>query len=87
MKTVLKKVEAGSLDTNISVGAICGIEEAIKGIRAVENHSIAGKIIVYPACENLQLTELENLKETMPNVSDCLTDGLWNKKAESELLK
>jgi len=87
MKTVLKKVEDGSLDTNISVGAICGIEDAIKGIRAVENHSIAGKIIVYPSCRDLQLTVLESIGETMPDVNGCLEDGLWNKEAESVLLK
>jgi threonine dehydrogenase-like Zn-dependent dehydrogenase len=86
MKTVLKKVEDGSLDTNISVGAICGIEDAIKGIRAVENHSIAGKIIVYPSCRDLQLTVLESIGETMPDVNGCLEDGLWNKEAESVLL-
>jgi len=87
MKTVLRKVETGSLDTNISVGAICGLENAVAGIRAVENHSIAGKIIVYPACENLPLTELANISESMPNVNDCLKGGLWNKQAEEALLK
>jgi len=87
MKTVLKKVENGSLDTNISVGAICGLENAIEGIRAVESHSIAGKIIVYPSCDNLDLTELEGMKEAMPDVSGCLKDGLWNKEAEDVLLK
>ena len=86
MKTVLKKVEDGSLDTNISVGAICGIEDAIKGIRAVENHSIAGKIIVYPFCRDLQLTVLEGIGETMPDVNGCLEGGLWNKEAENVLL-
>ena len=87
MKTVLKKVEDGSLDTNISVGAICGIEDALKGIRAVENHSIAGKIIVYPSCRDLQLTVLEGIGEAMPDVNGCLENGLWNKEAENVLLK
>jgi len=87
MKTVLKKVENGSLDTNISVGAICGLENAIEGIRAVESHSIAGKIIVYPSCDNLDLIELEGMKAAMPDVSGCLNDGLWNKEAEDTLLK
>lgn len=87
METVLKKVETGSLNTNISVGAVCGLESAIEGIRAVENHNIAGKIIVYPACQNLQLTELKNMEKTMPDVASCLDDGLWNKEAEKTLLK
>ncbi len=87
MKTVLAKIETGSLDTNISVGAVCGLENAIDGIRAVENHSIAGKIIVYPACKNLGLTKLEDLENTLPNVAANLNKGLWSKESEEELLK
>ena len=87
MKTVLKKVEEGSLDTNISVGAICGLESAIEGIRAVENHSIAGKIIVYPACENTGLMKLEELQSELPDVAAGLDKGLWSKESEDRLLK
>ena len=86
METVLRKVEAGLLDTNISVGAICGLKGAIEGIRAVENQKITGKIIVYPACEELDLIELENLKKNMPEIFNSLNDGLWNKAAEDNLL-
>ncbi len=87
MKRVLAKAESGRLDTNISVGAVCGLDGAIEGIRALENRSIAGKIIVYPACKGLELTELAKLKEQMPQVAECLNDGMWNKKAEQALLK
>jgi hypothetical protein len=69
------------------VGAVCGLESAIEGIGAVENHDIVGKIIVYPACKNLRLTELKNMEKTMPDVASCLDDGLWNKEAEKTLLK
>ena len=87
LKAVLKKVKNGSLDTNISVGAVCGLEGVIEGIKAVENHSVTGKIIVYPACDNLPLTELEGMNETMKEVGDCLKGGLWNKEAEGALLR
>ena len=86
MKTVLKKVESGQLDTNISAAAICGTEDAIAGIRAVENHLIPGKIIVYPTCKNLKLTTLDKLNEKFPQVSQCLKDGIWTKEAEAKLL-
>jgi hypothetical protein len=52
MKIVLKKTESGKLDTNLSVAAVSGLDGAIEGIRAVENHSIPGKIIVYPEMIN-----------------------------------
>ncbi|MBN1393305.1 MAG: alcohol dehydrogenase catalytic domain-containing protein [Sedimentisphaerales bacterium] len=87
MKRMLAKAESGILDTNISVGAVCGLDGAIDGIKAVENRSIAGKIIVYPACKGLALTPLSKLKETLPQVADCLNNGLWTKQAEIKLLE
>lgn len=87
MRRVLAKVEAGRLDTNVSVAALCGLDGATEGIRALENRSIAGKIIVYPACKGLGLTELANLKDEIPEVAECLSDRMWNKKAEKALLK
>ncbi|MBN2312370.1 MAG: hypothetical protein JXM79_00480, partial [Sedimentisphaerales bacterium] len=87
MKRMLAKVEAGRLDTNVSVAAVSGLEGATEGIRAVENRSIAGKIIVYPACRNLGLVRLEEMNEKMPEVAKLLSDGLWTKEAEKKLLE
>lgn len=87
MKTVLSKVEQGTLDTNLSVGAICGLSAAPQGIRAVENRSIAGKILVYPACKGLALITLEDLGKEIPEVDACLDNGAWTKKAEEKLLQ
>jgi len=87
MKQILAKAETGRLDTNICVAAVCGLDGADEGIRAVENRSIAGKIIVYPACKGLELTELAKMKEKMPEVAECLSEGMWNKRAEQALLK
>ena len=87
MKRMLKKAESGTLDTNLSVAAISGLEGATEGIRAVENRSIAGKIVVYPACRDMGLMSLEELGEKMPQVADCLSNGLWTKEAEGKLLE
>jgi len=87
MKQVLAKVESGSLDTNVSVAAICGLGGVAAGIRALENRSIPGKIVVYPACKGLGLTELGQLRADLPDVAECLSDGMWNKKAEEALLR
>jgi hypothetical protein len=87
MKLMLSKAESGRLDTNLSVAAISGLEGATAGIRAVENRSIAGKIIVYPDCRNLGLLTLGELAEKMPDVAECLNNGLWTKKAEKKLLE
>jgi len=87
MKTVLAKVEKGSLDTNISVGAVSGLCGAIDGIHAVENQLIPGKIVVYPFAKNLPLTTLEKLKADNPDIGQKMKNGLWTKEAEAELLK
>ncbi len=87
MKLMLGKVEAGTLDTNVSVAAVCGLEGAVEGIRAVENRLIAGKIVVYPACKGLGLVRLEELQEKIPEVGEKLNDGLWTVEAERKLLE
>jgi threonine dehydrogenase-like Zn-dependent dehydrogenase len=87
MKRMLEKAESGSLDTNVSVAAISGLEGATEGIRAVEGRSIAGKIVVYPACRDLGLVTLEELSDKMPEIAACLNKGLWTKDAEDKLLE
>jgi threonine dehydrogenase-like Zn-dependent dehydrogenase len=87
MKRMLEKTESGRLDTNLSVAAVSGLAGATDGIRAVENRSIAGKIVVYPACKDLPLVPLDKMNEKMPQVAECLNDGLWTKEAEQKLLE
>jgi threonine dehydrogenase-like Zn-dependent dehydrogenase len=87
MKRMLAKTESGRLDTNVSVAAISGMAGATEGIRAVENRTVAGKIIVYPACRELGLIRLEELARKMPDVAAYLKDGLWTGDAERVLLE
>jgi threonine dehydrogenase-like Zn-dependent dehydrogenase len=87
MKRMLEKTESGQLDTNLSVAAVSGLYGATDGIRAVENRSIAGKIVVYPACKDLPLVPLDKMSEKMPQVAECLNNGLWTKEAEQKLLE
>ncbi|MHC4115055.1 MAG: alcohol dehydrogenase catalytic domain-containing protein [Planctomycetota bacterium] len=87
MKTVLSRIENGSLDTNLSVAVISGLEGAVDGIRAVENRLVSGKIIVYPSCRELPLVALDELQERYPEVAAKLSDGCWTKEAEDAILK
>lgn len=87
MKAVLTRIESGRLDTNKLVAAVCGLEAAIEAIKAVENRTIAGKIMVYPPCKGLPLVRLEQMGQDMPEVAACLDEGLWTKEAEQMLLK
>jgi threonine dehydrogenase-like Zn-dependent dehydrogenase len=87
MKIVLEKVQSGRLDTNCSVDAVAGMAGATDGIAAVENRTLAGKIIVYPELHELALTPLASLAEKFPSVAEQLEDGRWTLEAERELLR
>jgi hypothetical protein len=87
MKIVLEKVTTGQLDTNTSVDAISGMAGATDGIAAVENRTLAGKIIVYPMLHDLGLTPLTELPKKFPTVATKLANGQWTKAAEQELLR
>jgi threonine dehydrogenase-like Zn-dependent dehydrogenase len=85
MKVVLEKVLAGNLDTDCCVDAVSGMAGAVEGIRAVENRTMAGKIIVYPQLKDLPLMNLPALCRKFPSVAEKLNDGMWSKDAEEEL--
>lgn len=87
MQTVLAKVESGSLDTNCSVDAVSGMAGAIDGLNAVENRTLAGKIVVYPMLHRVGLIPLTKLAEEFPSVAEKLDRGAWSKEAEAELLR
>lgn len=87
MKIVLAKVQRGQIDTNCSVDAISGMAGAAEGIRAVEQRTMAGKIIVYPMLHELGLVPLSDLRRRFPTVARKLSNGTWCRAAEDELLR
>lgn len=87
MRIVLRKLEDDRLDTNASLDAISGMAGAIDGIAAVENRTLAGKIIVYPMLHDTGLIPLSQLDEHFPTVAAKLDGGKWTREAEQELLR
>ena len=87
MKIVLEKVRSGRLDTDLSVDAVSGMAGAVAGIAAVENRTLAGKIVVYPMLRDLDLVPLADMPDRLPAVAAKLDDGRWCLAAEKELLK
>jgi len=87
MKVVLSKVEARTLDTNLSIAAVSGLEGAVDGMEAVKTQAMPGKIVVYPSCKGLGLTPLPELAGKHPEVAACLKDGMWTREAEAKLLE
>ncbi len=86
MKIVLDKVDQNVMDTNTSVAAISGMKGAIEGLRGVDSQRFHGKVIVYPQLPDLDLIELDDLPNVMPDVAKHLKNGVWTKEAELALL-
>jgi threonine dehydrogenase-like Zn-dependent dehydrogenase len=87
MKIVLEKVTTGRLNTNCSVDAVSGMAGATQGIAAVENRTLAGKILVYPMLHDIGMIPLVDLHKPFPTVAAKLDHGQWTKAAEEELIR
>jgi len=87
MRTVLRKIEAGIIDTTISLWAITGMAGFGDAINAVMDRTSGGKIMVFPMMHDLGLTPVSELAEKLPTVAAKLdAAGLWTKEAEEALL-
>ncbi len=86
MRAVLGRLEAGQLDTNVSVDAVSGMEGVADALAAVEARTSGGKIVVYPALHDLGMVRLADLGEALPAVAARLDDGRWTESAEEALL-
>jgi len=86
MKTMLAKVEDGSLDTNVSLWAVTGMAGVADAIDSVNNRTSGGKIMVYPMLPDLGLTRLEDLPSVLPEVAAAMDGARWTKAAEEALL-
>lgn len=87
MRVVLQRTLDGLLDTNLSVAAVSGMAGAIDGLNAVEQRTLDGKIVVYPALKQMPLIPLDQLDRWYPSVAFCLAEGQWTAAAERELLR
>jgi L-sorbose 1-phosphate reductase len=87
MRIVLGKVESGQLDTNTSLDAVSGMAGAAAGIKAVEERTLAGKIVVYPVLHDVPLVPLGEMHKRYPTVAALLREGKWNREAEAEFLR
>jgi hypothetical protein len=86
MRAVLARLEAGRLDTNVSVDAVSGMEGVGDALAAVEARSSGGKIVVYPSLHELGMIRLGELPGRLPAVAALLHDGRWTREAEAALL-
>ena len=87
MKAVLGRLEAGTLDTNISVYAVSGMQGVDDALGAVMARTSGGKIVIYPQLTGMGMVTLAEMPERLPEVAAALEDGRWTKAAEEILLR
>jgi threonine dehydrogenase-like Zn-dependent dehydrogenase len=87
MVVLLSRIATGQLDTNLSVDAVSGMAGAADGLAALQDRTMAGKIVIYPSLHEVGLLSLADLSGAFPTVASKLADGHWCLEAERELLK
>ena len=87
MEVLLDRIATGRLDTNLSVDAVSGMAGAADGLAALQDRTMAGKIVIYPSLHEVGLLSLADLGGAFPAVASKLADGHWCLEAERELLK
>jgi threonine dehydrogenase-like Zn-dependent dehydrogenase len=86
MKAVLGRLEAGTLDTNISVYAVSGMQGVADALEAVKARTSGGKIVIYPQLTQLGMVTLAELGQRYPAVAAALDEGRWTRAAEEALI-
>ena len=75
MRTVLRKIEDGVIDTTISLDAITGMAGFADAIGSVINRTSGGKIMVFLSLYDLGLIRLAELETKLPQVAARLKNG------------
>ncbi len=87
MVQIKQKLEAGIIDTNVSLWAVSGIAGVSEALSMVENRTSGGKIMVYPQLGELGVVKLSEMAEALPEVAAEMVDGNWTRAAEKMLLQ
>jgi len=88
MRKVLDMVEAGQLNTNMSVAAIGGLSAAKEGLKGVKEGWFPGKIVIYPQVLELPLIPVGEIPQRLPELADKLgPNNIWTNEAEKALLE
>ncbi len=88
LRTIVKKMESGSLPTERVVAAVGGLEAVKGGLEAVRDGLFLGKTVIFPHLRNLPLLTVDELAKRHPSIRERLLDGrYWTPSAEAELFR
>jgi threonine dehydrogenase-like Zn-dependent dehydrogenase len=84
----VRMAASGEISPNQSVAAIGGMSAMWDGVAAVKQGKVTGRVVIFPQIENFPLTELPELRFSLPSVHNLLGPGnTWTREAENELLR
>ncbi len=87
LANALRKTESHAIQPNYSVAAVAGLGAVREGLDGVAKNIYPGKVVVFPQIEDLPITHMAELKDSLPTVAEKLVDGCWTREAEEELLR
>jgi threonine dehydrogenase-like Zn-dependent dehydrogenase len=86
-EAVVDRAVSGELKPELSVAAVGGLNQIADGIRAMQNWTFPGKIVIFPHVLDYTLTALKDFKKKDDEVYAALGDGkTWTKEAEAIFL-
>jgi L-sorbose 1-phosphate reductase len=88
LRLMLRQAESGELSPNRAVAAIGSLNAAKDGLKAVQDTTFPGKVVIFPHIKDFPLTALPDLKDKLPTVYAKLKNGReWTVEAEEEFLR
>jgi len=85
LKRALSMVEQGALRSDRIVRAVGGLKALKQGVKAVQEGTYAGKVVIYPHLEDLPLMSIEDVKKEYSDAASKLDSGHWTREAEQML--
>jgi len=88
LEDTVRMAASGEIAPNQSVAAIGGMSAMWDGVAAVKGGKVTGRVVIFPQIEDFPLTELPELRFSLPSVHNLLGPGeAWTREAENELLR
>ncbi len=88
LRHTLELVETGKLDPASALAAIGGMRALWEGIQGVAQARFPGKTVIFPHCETMPLTAIEDLAALVPGIEETFSEeGFYSLDTEKRLFE
>ncbi len=88
LRHTLHLVESGKINPSPALAAVGGMRALWEGINGVAEARFPGKTVIFPHCEELPLTAMDDLPGLAPEIGDTLSpDGFYTLETEQVLFR